>query len=304
MNYQAKLQQILTASGLSQEALAAKLGVSFVTLNSWANGKSAPTRTDYLARIEETYGEIIGSTAIDQPALAALKKQAVACRLTARKLLENRLILDKITLNLTYHTNTIEGSTMTKADVADVIFDNKVLKNRTAIEQREAVNHQTALHFLLDELTDKTRPFEFTPELIRAIHLRLMSGIVSDAGLFRNHGVRIMGSNVPLANFIKIPDLLSSLCNRLNEETTDPIGLLAATHAEFEQIHPFSDGNGRTGRLLMFAKALNLGLMPPIINKERKIAYYKYLETAQTKAELDPLEQLFAESIVKTADNL
>jgi len=301
MNYQAKLQQILGASGFSQEALAAKIGVSFVTLNSWVNGKSTPTRPDYLAKIDEIHDEIIGTLAIDRADLKVLKLQAVAQRLSARKLLASRPLLDKITLNLTYHTNTIEGSTMTKNDVADVIFDNKVLKNRTAIEQREAVNHQTALHFILDELTDRSRPFVFTPELIMAIHLRLMNGIISDAGTYRNHGVRIVGTNVPLANFIKIPGLLLTLCRHLNEETTDPIGLLAQTHAQFEQIHPFSDGNGRTGRLVMFAKSLDLGIVPPIVEKERKSAYYKYLQLAQIRSELDPLEQLLAQSIIKTA---
>jgi len=302
MNYKIKLQQILAASGLSQEALATKIGVSFVTLNSWVNGKSTPTRTDYLAKIDQVYGEIIGTIVVDRAELKTLKRQALAQKLSARRLLENRTLLDRITLNLTYHTNTIEGSTMTKSDVADVIFDNKILKNRTAVEQREAVNHQTALHFVLDELTDKSRPFTFTPELIMAIHLRLMNGIISDAGAYRNHGARIMGSSVPLANFIKIPSLISSLCRRLGEETTDPIGLLAQTHAEFEQIHPFSDGNGRTGRLVMFAKSLDLGIVPPIIEKERRSAYYKYLELAQTRTEFDPLEQFLAQSIIKVGE--
>ncbi|MCL2038609.1 Fic family protein [Candidatus Saccharibacteria bacterium] len=304
MDYQNKLQQILAASGLSQESLSTKIGVSFVTLNSWVNGRSTPTRADYLARIDQVYAEIIGATATNPNQLTALKRQAIAHRLTARRLLENRPLLDKITLNLTYHTDAIEGSTMTKMDVSEVIFDNKVLKNRTATEQREAINHQTALHFLLDELTDKARPFTFTPALIRAVHLRLMNGIISDAGTYRNHSVRIMGSSVALANFIKIPELLLSLCSRLNEETTDPIGLLAHTHADFEQIHPFSDGNGRTGRLIIFAKALTLGILPPIIERERKSAYYKYLEQAQTKSEFDQLEQLLAESILKAAASL
>jgi len=72
---------------------------------------------------------------------------------------------------------------------------------------------------------------------------------------------------------------------------------LAKTHAEFEAIHPFSDGNGRTGRLLMLAQALRAGLVPPLIVKERRYAYYKYLEAAQTKQNFKPLELFLAQSI-------
>lgn len=301
MNTQQKISKILAVSGLSQEALAGRLGVSFVTLNSWVNQKSKPTRSEYISRIDTLYVEYFGELVIDQAELSAKKLSAHKCKLTATKLRSNRELLDEITLNLTYNTNTIEGSTMTETDVANVIFDHKVLKNRTAIEQREATNHQTALNFLVDELADKSQPFVWSIELIKSIHLRLMNGIIADAGVFRNHTVRIVGANIPLVNFIKIPERLENLCNRLNEESTDPIGLLGQTHAEFEQIHPFTDGNGRTGRLILFAQALRFGMYPPIIAKDRKNAYYHYLALAQTKEKFDNLELLLAESIISSA---
>ena len=192
---------------------------------------------------------------------------------------------------------------MTIGDVEEVLFDNKILSNRTQTEQREAINHQVAMNFLLDELNQNT-PFTWTPELIRNVHLRLMSGVISNAGMWRNHSVRISGVHVPLANFIKIPELIERLCNALNEESSDPVALLARSHAAFEQIHPFSDGNGRTGRLIMFAQALQSGLVPPIITRERRSAYYKYLEIAQTQERHDLLEQMLASEIVATSDSI
>jgi Fic family protein len=296
-NYSAKLKQILAASGWSQEKLAGELGVSFATVNSWINGKSTPTRAEYIAAIERVTDEVIGSDAVDADELKAAKAAAMKTRLTAKKLVANRELLDKITVNLTYHSNSIEGSTMTAADVVDVVFSGKILKNRTAIEQREAVNHQSALNFLLDELNDPTRLFEWTPDLIKAIHLRLMIGIISDAGYFREHGARIVGARVPLVNFIKIPAAVDNLCRRLNSESTDLIGKMAGTHAEFEHIHPFSDGNGRTGRLILLGLALNAGVFPPIIRREKRSAYYKYLETAQMDENYDPLEMMIATAI-------
>ena len=299
--YSTKLNKILIATGWSQEFLASKLGTSFVTLNSWINGKSEP-RDKAKENIDLVYAEMLGSDAVDTKKLAKLKKSATSKRFSARKITENPDLLEKITTSLTYHNNATEGSTMTENDVAAVIYSNKVLRNRTTIEQREAINHQSALYFLLDELNIRGAKFQFTPELIKATHLRLMNGIISDAGYYRNHSVRIRGATVPLANFIKIPELITNWCNLVNSETSDKINLLATSHANFEKIHPFSDGNGRTGRLLLFVLALKLNLAPPILPKERHFAYYKYLELLQTREISDPLEQFIAESILATSE--
>lgn len=301
-NIQALLQQILTASGMSQDKLAGRLGVSFPTLNSWVNGKSTP-RQGAVETISVLAAEILGSDSVDPKRLAELKNTASRQKYSVRKLLNNREVLDNLTVGFTYHTNATEGSTMSEADVRSILLSNKLLRNHTQVEQREAINHQTAIHFLLDELS-LDREVQFTPDLVRAVHLRLMNGIISNAGQWRDHGVRIHGSSVPLANFIKIPELMANWCNSINGETKDPIGLLASSHAAFERIHPFSDGNGRTGRLLLFALALKLGLVPPILPRDRKSAYYKYLELAQTRDVTDPLEAYIAECIIATASEL
>lgn len=303
MNSRTKLQKIIAASGLSQQSLAEKLGTSFVSLNNWLNGKAVPTRKALISRIDLLYIEYLGTDAVDTEDLHELKQRAKKQHLTAKNLVKNRELLDLVTLNLTYHTNTIEGSTMTKSDVAAVLFDDEILKNRTQIEQREAINHRVALDFLLDELV-AVSDLRFTPELIQKVHLLLMNGILSNAGAWRNHSVRIQGAAVPLANFIKIPTLIDNVCNELNAETEDPIAVLARTHAVFEQIHPFSDGNGRTGRLLMFIKSLQFGIVPPIVPKERKAVYYRYLELAQTHDKYDNLEQFIAETIIAASDEL
>lgn len=301
--YSNKLNKILVATGWSQETLANKLGVSFVTLNSWVNDKSEP-RSSAKDSIDLICADVLGTDSIDIAELKQIKQKATALRCSVKKIISSRDLLERITTSLTYHNNATEGSTMTESDVRAVIFENQTLRNRTSIEQREAVNHQTALYFLLDELANNGSNFDITPELIKATHLRMMNGIISDAGLWRNHGVRIRGAFVPLANYIKIPDLIEKWCNMVNEETTDKIGLLAQSHAEFEQIHPFSDGNGRTGRLLLFVLALKLGLIPPILPKEKRTAYYKYLEMAQMRDLTDPLEKYIAEAIISTTDLL
>ncbi len=302
MNHHNQLKSILKASGWSQEQLARNLGVSFATLNSWVNKRSMP-RAKALQTIERLYLDIVGVEEVDESTLRIAKQSAIKLRTTSKKIAGNKDVLDRLTLHLTYHSNTIEGSTMTLSDVEEVIFEHKVLTNRTTVEQAEARNHQATLYWLLDELSSKDKAFLVDEQLILGIHLRLMNGIIGDAGAYRKHSVRIMGSHVALANHAKVPELINQLVIDLEKPSNDSIEVLARTHATFEQIHPFSDGNGRTGRLIMLAQALKARLTPPLVVKERKFAYYKYLELAQTQEDFRPLELFIAQSMLFT-DNL
>jgi Fic family protein len=243
----------------------------------------------------------VGRADVGADLLMTIKKQALASKMTVKEIIANEELLDKVTLYLTYHTNTIEGSTMTLSDVRAVLFDdNKVLTNKTAKEQAEARNHRTALFYLLDELNAGGKNFKWTKEIILSTHLRLMNTIISNAGNFRNHGVRIMGSPVALANYVKIPDYMNEFVSELNDPTDDVIAKIAKSHAKFERIHPFSDGNGRTGRLIMFIQALQHGIVPPLVVKECKHAYYRYLKTADLYGRYDLLTLFIAESILAT----
>jgi len=303
MTYLEQLQNILKATGWTQEQLARELAVSFPALNAWLRERSSP-RPKALTRIDNLYTLTVGSAEVDSCELLETKEIATGNAYSVKELLDSKESLDKLTLYLTYHTNTIEGSTMTMSDVEDVIFDNKVLSNRTLIEQTEAKNHQAALYWLLDQISESGKHFSITEELILGIHTRLMNGIISNPGKYRNHNVRILGAHVNLVNWQKIPEKLKEYIGEVSNPEDDVISLLAGSHAKFEQIHPFSDGNGRTGRILLLAQALSAGLVPPLVLRERKIAYYKYLEMAQSEEKFDPLELFVAQSMIKCAEIL
>lgn len=301
MNYSQQLKSILKASGWSQEELARRLNVSFVTLNAWVNERSEP-RKKAADSIQVLYFQIVGADEIDVAELKAKKRAASALKTTVKKILLDKEILDKLTLHLTYHTNTIEGSTMTLADTEAVLFDHKTLTNRTQVEQAEARNHQAAFLWLLSELEKNN--FNISEQVIKGLHLRLMNGIMENAGQYRNHGVRIMGTQVTVANYARIQPSMDEFIKNIQQAGEDVIELLSITHATFEKIHPFSDGNGRVGRLIMLAQALKAGLVPPLVLKERRIAYYRYLELAQTKDNPLPLELFVAEAIITSNELL
>jgi len=134
--------------------------------------------------------------------------------------------------------------------------------------------------------------------LILKLHSILMNGIQPDAGLYRRHGVRIIGVNLPTANYLKIPDLIPKIISRAGNVAKDIISLSANIHSQFEQIHPFSDGNGRIGRLLMNAMLLKENLAPAIIRQEQKQLYYTYLYKTQIKDDSSQLEDFLCDAVM------
>lgn len=298
MTTRQKLEIIQKTLGLTQTKLAEKIGVSFATLNSWRTEKSTP-RPKMQTIINELFLEVTGQKIIPKDFLSA-KKQVIIQKSSKHKniiseILNNSDIRDEFILKLTYHSNSIEGSTLTEPDTAAVIFDNAALPNKSLIEQLEAKNHQTALNYLFSHTAEKQKINE---TFILKLHGILMNGIRPDAGQYRRHAVRITGINLPTANYIRIPDLISKIMAEAEKTNKDIINLLASIHSRFEQIHPFSDGNGRIGRLLINAMLLKKNIAPAIIRQEQKQLYYTYLYKAQTKNDQSQLENFFCDSIM------
>lgn len=131
-----------------------------------------------------------------------------------------------------------------------------------------------------------------------------MNGIISDAGRYRNHPVRIVGSAVPTANYLKIPELMVELFKKINKEKAGMITLASEIHSSFEKIHPFSDGNGRMGRLLLTAMLLSNNLAPAVIKQGTKQLYYVYLEKAQLKDDYSQLYNFICDAISNGLDIL
>ncbi len=301
MNYLQQLKLLKKTTGKTQTELAWLLGVSFPTLNSWINKKSKPRKVA-LERINLLYQDYFGVTEISEAEV--LEKWNHIQNLQKKfpnplKIITSRKDLyDTFVLELTYHTNSIEGSTLNEPEVKAVIFDNATIPNKTVIEHQEAKNHQAALGYLFQQLSEgKKKVKEYD---VKKLHSILMNGIWPNAGEYRNHPVRIVGSNVLTANPAKVPALMANLIRNINKENQDRLARLAKTHAQFEQIHPFSDGNGRVGRLLMIFIALCDNLPPVLIKRDKKQAYYTYLQHAQLKGHYAFLESFIADGLLES----
>lgn len=297
MTVSEKLKIIQKMSGLTQERLAKELGVSFVTLNSWINDKSSP-RKKAQERINAFYKKNTGEETIPKDALDAKKgillQKRKKYKNILRKITNQPDIYDQFVLSLTYNTNVIEGSTLTEPETAAILFQNIALPNKTLVEQLEAKNHQTALKYLFTQATISKKISE---ELILKLHGILMSGIRDDAGMYRRHAVRIVGANIPTANYLKVPTLMKELLVKINKKNEDVLSHTSIIHSHFEKIHPFSDGNGRVGRLLIHAMLLRKNLPPAVIKQEKKRLYYLYLNKSQQEDDFSLLEDFIGDAI-------
>jgi len=298
MNTRQKLEIIQKMLGLTQTKLAEKFGVSFAAFNSWWTGKSEP-RPKMQAAIDKLFLEVTGQKIIPAGELTAkkqiLRQKSGEYKSVVREILGNPDIRDQFILKLTYHSNSIEGSTLTEPDTAAILFDNAALPNKSLTEQLEAKNHQTALNYLFDYVVKKEKVNE---ALALKLHSILMNGVRPDAGVYRNHAVRITGVNLPTANYMSVPKLTREVMTRAALKNKDVMAQSADVHSKFEQIHPFSDGNGRVGRLLMNTMLLRANFAPAIIRQEQKQLYYTYLYKAQIKDDRSQLENFLCEAVM------
>ena len=298
MNIREQLESLQKLSGLTQTELAVRLGVTFAALNRWINGQATP-RPKMREKIETLYKEYSGEKQIPATVIEA-KKQLVAAtgkkhKNVLKEILDNPDTRDQFYLSLTYNSNRIEGSTLSEGDTAAILFQNAALPNKSLVEQLEAKNHQAALRYVFEHLIAKNAINE---GLILKLHSILMNAIRSDAGVYRNHSVRIMGTHVPTANHQRVPELMKKLVRDIRPDR-DTIAHIANIHSRFEKIHPFADGNGRIGRLLMQAMALRENLAPVVVLQEKRRLYAAYLNKAQMKDDQSLLEDFVCDAIME-----
>jgi len=299
MRISEKLQLIKKFTGLTQEKIAQELGVSFVTLNSWLNKRSIPHKKKQ-EKIDELYKKVTGESVISDDLLSAKKNLIINKSKKYKNIITHILnredLLNEFILQLTYNSNSIEGSTLTENDTEAILFRNENIKNKSLIEHFEVKNHQAAMKYLFTKIEIGAKLKE---ELILKLHAILMNGIRDDAGFYRRHGVRIVGANVPTANFIRVPELMRDLINEINKLTKDYLGQIAVIHSKFEKIHPFSDGNGRVGRLIVLFMLLKNNIAPAVIKQKNKNLYYKFLQKSQIHNDYSLLEDFICDAVLE-----
>jgi len=202
---------------------------------------------------------------------------------------------EHLALEWTYHSNAIEGNTLTLRET-QVVLEGITVGGKTLREHLEAINHRDAIHHVEHLVSEQTALSE---QAILDLHAPLvLKGIdAQQAGRYRQQNVVTTGASTRPPHFLKVHDEILALLDwhaSSDAQAMHPIAREAAMHARFEQIHPFTDGNGRTGRLLLNLELMKLGWPPAIIGQHERQHYYQALDAAATAQNYTPITQLVA----------
>jgi Fic family protein len=186
---------------------------------------------------------------------------------------------DNTFLSFTYNSTSIEGNTLTLKETK-VVLEGITVGGKTIKEHLEIINHQDAIEYLQELIKDKKNLNEWE---IKNIHKLILKDIDNDnAGRYRRKNVIISGAKHIPPNHLTVQNEMENLILKYNKWNYHPIIKAGLLHGEFVKIHPFSDGNGRTARLLMNFEAMKQGYVPLVIKKEDRLEYYVYLDNAHT----------------------
>lgn len=204
-------------------------------------------------------------------------------------------------VEFTYNSNAIEGNGLTLKETAMVLegitIDSKPLKDHL-----EAVGHRDAFLYI-EEVAKERLPI--STSLIKNIHSLVLIDRPEDKGIFRSVPVKISGAlTEPVKPYLIEQNLIELLAeNEKRKKKMHPIERIAGFHLEFEGIHPFIDGNGRTGRLLMNLDLIQMGYMPIDVKFSDRKKYYYAFDSCYRDKDADAMTELIAVYINNKLDH-
>ncbi len=217
--------------------------------------------------------------------ITALKKRLDALRpLTGAALVQLQKYYD---VELTYTSNAIEGNTLTARETAEVIEHGITVGGKPLKDHLEAVDHYQAVLWMREVAAAAAPIGEAT---VRRLHARIVARSRPEiAGVYSPYPRRIAGSAAVFPNPAKVPALMDALGHDIEHADASPETAFD-THFRLTAIHPFSDGNGRTARLLMNLRLIRAGYPPVAVRPEDRKAYLDVLEHASLNEDLGPFQ--------------
>lgn len=193
-------------------------------------------------------------------------------------------------VRFTYNSNAIEGNTLTQSETALVLETGITIGGKTLREHLEVIGHKDAIDYI-EQLAQNSTPIgEWEIKQIHNLILRAISP--EEAGRYRQLDVKAAGTEYVYPPHYLLNDLMTEFVTWLNSSETavqHPIEFAAEAHLRFVSIHPFRDGNGRTGRLLMNLLLLRDGYPIVVISNQVHKAYIDAVVEGQQQNNPSPL---------------
>ena len=192
--------------------------------------------------------------------------------------------LQDLMVRMAHHSTAIEGNSLTQGETKSVLIDEYIPRPMDLRELNEVLNYKVLLPYLLEHQKE-----EITLSGIKDINEIIMTNIDSRGGQFKVIANAIIGADFTPTPPYMVPEELKKWVDDLSwrlENSADEDGKIFSImdqHLRFEHIHPFADGNGRTGRALIIWSCLHESLTPIIIEKEQRKAYINALNRSDAK---------------------
>ncbi len=198
----------------------------------------------------------------------------------------------------TYNSNAIEGNTLTLRET-DLVLRGLTIGEKSLKDHLEVVGHKEAFDFVRELVREKR---SLTETAVKQIHALVLADKKDDRGAYRRIPVYIAGAKTtPVQPYLIAPKMERLIADYQNGEG-HIVSRLARLHLEFESIHPFIDGNGRTGRLIVNLELMKAGFPPIDIKFTDRKAYYNAFDTYAGKQSVSAMENLFARYLNERLD--
>jgi Fic family protein len=209
-------------------------------------------------------------------------------------------------VELTYSSNAIEGNTLTRIETAEVIERGitAIISGKSLKDQLEAINHAKAVDYI-KALATKRKGHQFlTEQDILSIHKHILATIDdAGAGIYRRIDVFIRGKDIEFPRPQHVPSLMKEFIHWIEgQQGKHPVRIAADAHFKFVTIHPFIDGNGRTGRLLMNLILILNGYPMAIIKTEERTVYLDAIYKGQKHNEFDDFYTIIKNAVDRSLD--
>jgi len=217
-------------------------------------------------------------------------------------ILSNQDYFENFITRSTYHSNRIEGSTISYADTYAIIFnDNSFKVSASPREIYDAINHKYAIDYIISHLDEN-----LSERFIKDIGI-IINKNINEVDGYRKGQVYVRGAeHIPPSPQMVSSSMMYFVYNYNNTVYDSIFDKIADNHIQFERIHPFSDGNGRTGRLLLNYELIKNNIAPVVIPSDNKGEYFELLANQDAKGLsvfLDKLSQIEADTIKKFSND-
>jgi len=188
---------------------------------------------------------------------------------------ELKRLQDEFLVEFTYNSNAIEGNTLTLQETA-LVLEGVTIDKKPLKDHLEAVGHRDAFLYVVSLISDK---IPIAERIIREIHSLVLINRPEDKGVYRRIPVKIMGAHHEPPQPYLVPVQMERLISDLSGNSRHTIETAALFHLNFEGIHPFIDGNGRTGRLLLNLILMQDGYPPIDVKYTDRRKYYSCFDS-------------------------